>query len=81
MAVFRVDVLVDDPRPVFDWINKHVSKGLVVRAIAYKTVRGWYMKTVFKLQRDAESFHRRWRPDEEDHTVPPFEWPAMRNRA
>ena len=76
MAVFRVDVLVDDPRPVFDWINKHVPKGLVVRAIAYKTVRGWYMKTVFKLQRDAESFHRRWHPDTEDHTVAPFGWPS-----
>ena len=31
MAVFRVDVLVDDPYPVFDWINEHVPRGLVVR--------------------------------------------------
>lgn len=76
MAVFRVDVLVDDPQPVFHWINEHVPKGLVVRAIAYKTVRGWYMKTVFKLQRDAESFNRQWHPDAEDHTVAPFGWPS-----
>jgi hypothetical protein len=76
MAVFRVDVLVDDPQPVFHWINEHVPKGLVVRAIAYKTARGWYMKTVFKLQRDAESFNRRWHPDAEDHTVAPFSWPS-----
>jgi hypothetical protein len=76
MAVFRVDVLVNDPRPVFEWINKHVAKGSLVRAIAYKTVRGWYMKSVFKLQGDAESFHRRWHPDVEDHAVEPFAWPS-----
>ena len=72
MAVFRVDVLVDDPQPVFDWINEHVPNGLVVRRIAYKAVKGWYMKTVFKRQSDAESFHRRWLPDAEDHIVEPF---------
>lgn len=72
MAVFRVDVLVDDPDPVFTWINEHVPKGLVVRKMAYKTVKGWYVKTVFKQQSDAASFHRRWHPDAEDHTVDPF---------
>ena len=72
MAVFRVDVLVDDPYPVFDWINEHVPKGLVVRKMAYKTVKGWYVKTVFKQQSDAESFHCRWHPDAEDHPVAPF---------
>jgi len=72
MAVFRVDVLVDDPYPVFDWINEHVPKELVVHRMAYKTVKGWHMKTVFKQQSDAESFHRRWHPDVEDHTVEPF---------
>ena len=72
MAVFRVDVLVDDPYPVFDWINEHVPKGLVVRRMAYKTIKGWYMKIVFKQQSDAESFHRRWHPDAEDHTIEPF---------
>lgn len=72
MAVFRVDVLVDDPYPVFDWINEHVPKELVVRRMAYKTLKGWYMKIVFKQQSDAESFHRRWHPDAEDHTVTPF---------
>jgi len=73
MAVFRVDVLVDDPQPVFDWINEHVSQELVVRRVAYKTVNGWYVKTVFKRQSDAESFHRRWHPEAWSHTVEPFE--------
>lgn len=72
MAVFRVDVLVENPQEVFDWVDEHVSKDLVVRAIAYQTFEGWYVKTVFKRQRDAESFHRRWYPDAEDHTVNPF---------
>ena len=72
MAVFRVNVLVDDPQRVYDWINEHVPKGLVVRAMAYKTVNGWYVKTVFKRQSDAEPFHRRWHLDAEEHTVAPF---------
>ena len=72
MAVFRVDVLVNDPHPVYDWINEHVPKEFVVRAMAYKTVNGWYVKTVFKRQSDAESFHRRWYPDAEEHTFEPF---------
>lgn len=72
MAVFRVDVLVDNPQPVYDWVNEHVPQGLVLRAMAYKTGKGWYVKTVFKRQSDAESFHRRWHPDAKDHTVEPF---------
>ena len=72
MAVFRVDLLIDDPYPVFDWLDEHVAKELVVRRMAYKTIKGWYMKIVFKQQGDAESFHRRWYPDAEDHTVKPF---------
>ena len=28
MAVFRVDVLVDDLQSVFDWIHEHVPKGI-----------------------------------------------------
>jgi len=72
MAVFRVDVLVDEPQPVFDWIDEHVPKGQVVRRIGYETVKGWYVKVVFKRQSDAESFHRRWHPESEVHTVAPF---------
>jgi hypothetical protein len=48
MAIFRVDLLVEDPQPVFDWIEKEIGKGFLVRKIAYKTVEGWYMKIVFK---------------------------------
>ena len=41
MAVFRVDVLVDDPYPVFDWINEHVQQGLVVRKIRVAEMVDW----------------------------------------
>lgn len=72
MAVYRVDVLVDDPQPVFDWIEAHVPKRLVLRHVAYCTVRGWFHKVVFKRQDVAESFHRHWHPEADDHSVPPF---------
>ena len=76
MAVYRVDVLTEDPQPVFKWIEDHVPGNLMVRRVAYKTVRGWYVKAVFKRQGDAESFHHRFRPDEDDHTVAAFGTPG-----
>ena len=72
MAIYRVDVLIADPKPVFDWINEHVPQNLIVRCIGYSTVKGWYVKAVFKRASDAELFHRRWFPDATDHTVAPF---------
>lgn len=63
MAVYRVDVLIADPDPVFQWIEDNVPKSLVVRKIGYKTVKGWYVKAVFKRQSDAELFHHRWYPE------------------
>ena len=72
MAVYRVDLLIADPGPVFQWIEDNVPKGFVVRKIAYHTLKGWYMKVVFKRQSDAELFHRQWYPDETDHTVRVF---------
>lgn len=72
MGVYRVDLLTDEPEPVFQWIATHVPKAYVVRAVAYKTVRGWYMKSVFKRRDDAEAFHRRWHPKAEDHSVRPW---------
>lgn len=72
MAVFRVDVLVLDPDTVFNWITENVASDLVVRKIAYKTVKGWYIKAVFKRQIDAESFHCRWHPESDTHAVAPF---------
>jgi hypothetical protein len=76
MAVYRVDVLIEDPEPVFKWIEDNMSRGLVVRKIAYQTVRGWYVKAVFKHQSDAELFHRRWFPEADDHTVAAFLTPT-----
>jgi hypothetical protein len=76
MAVYRVDVLIDDPNPVFDWIDEHIQKNLVVRRVAYKSDRGWYVKAVFKRQGDAEPFHRQWYPNPPDHTVEAFTTPG-----
>ena len=76
MAVYRVDVLIEDPEPVFKWIEDNVPNGLVVRKIAYKTDQGWYVKAVFKRQRDAELFHHRWYPEADDHTVAAFRTPT-----
>jgi hypothetical protein len=59
MAVYRVDVLTEDPGPVLKWIEDNVPWNLMVRQIGYKTLKGWYVKAVFKRQLDAESFHRR----------------------
>jgi hypothetical protein len=72
MAAYRVDLLTDDPEPVLQWIETHVPRACVVRAVAYKTVRGWYMKSVFSRRDHAEAFHRRWHPEAEDHSVPPW---------
>ena len=72
MAVYRVDLLIEDPVAVFKWIEDNVPRGLVVRKIAYKTPEDWYVKAVFKRQSDAESFHQRWYPDANDHTVAAF---------
>jgi hypothetical protein len=72
MAVYRVDVLIEDPGLVFRWIDENVPKSFVVRRIAYSTVQGWYVKAVFKRQSDAELFHRRWFPDARDHIVGTF---------
>jgi hypothetical protein len=70
MPAYRVDLLTNDPEPVFQWVEAHVPKAHVVRAAAYKTVRGWYMKNVFNRPDHAEAFHRRWHPEVEDHSVP-----------
>jgi hypothetical protein len=72
MPVYRVDLLTQDPWSVLQWINDNVSKGGVVRKIAYQTRNGWYVKAVFKRQSDAEEYHRKWYPDEVAHSVEPF---------
>jgi hypothetical protein len=72
MAVYRVDLLTDATDPVFDWLNSHVDRSELVRSVAFRTVKGWYFKCVFKRREDAEAFHRHWLPDADDHTVSPF---------
>jgi hypothetical protein len=74
MAVYRVDLLTGEPDPVFDWVRENVPAPLVVRNVAYKTVKGWYFKCVFRRQEDAQAFHRRWHPASEDHVVQPWGW-------
>ena len=75
MAVYRVDFLMEDSEPVFQWIEDNIPRSLVVRKIAYKTDQGWYVKAVFKRQRDAELFHHKWYPESDDHTVAAFVTP------
>lgn len=72
MAVYRVDLLTQDPYPVFDWIDEHVPASRMVRRVAYETIKGWHMKVVFKRQEDAEAFHRCWFPAADDHSVQPW---------
>ena len=72
MAVYRVDLVTDDPWVVFKWIEENVSRGFVVRRIAYRRQKDWYVKAVFKRQSDAELFHQQWYPDESNHTVEAF---------
>ena len=72
MAVYRVDLLTDEPDPVFAWVKENVPESQVVRVVAFDTVKGHHFKCVFRRQSDAEAFHRRWHPDAEDHTVGPF---------
>jgi hypothetical protein len=75
MAVYRVDVLIEDAEPVFQWIKDNIPRYLVVRKIAYKTVKGWYVKAVFKRRGDAKLFHHRWYPEADDHIVAAFVTP------
>ena len=72
MAAYRVDLLTHDPDPVFEWLDAQIPPHLMIRRVGYKTVRGWYMKVVFKRQEDAEAFHRQWHPEAEDHSVSPW---------
>jgi hypothetical protein len=74
LAVYRVDYICEGPDPVFKWQRENIPQGQIVRAIAYETVKGWYIKSVFKCQEDAEAFHRFCYPDAEDHTVCVFSW-------
>ncbi len=72
MSVYRVDVLVEDSDVVFDWQRANIPTHAIVRSKAYRTTDGWYIKTVFTCPDYAERFHRKWHPELNDHTVPPF---------
>ncbi len=72
MAVYRVDVLAQDPEDVFAWIRDNVAENQIIRHDGYKMRRGWYMRVVFKQQSDAERFHTIWIPQAASHTVLPW---------
>ena len=58
MTAYRVDLLTDDPEPVFQWMDALVPKACVVRAVAYKTVRGWQRKQALTTGKVAGDVHR-----------------------
>ena len=72
MAVYRVDGWVHEPEDVFAWLRDHVPENQIVRQIAYDTVKGWWVKIVFKRQADAEDFHTVFWPEAESHRVDPW---------
>ena len=72
MAVFRVDLVVENPDPVFDWLDENIAAGCLVRKMAYQTVKGWYMKVVFKRREDAESFNSYWHFASRTKEIIPF---------
>ena len=60
--LFRFDVLVDDPDPVFDWLANQ-APGHVLRHVAYDTFLGWSVKVVLTDPDTADAFRRRWSDD------------------
>lgn len=52
--------MVIDPYPVFDWIKDQIPRDRVVRQMAYKVLRGWYIKCAFKREDDAKAFLKYW---------------------
>jgi len=41
MTAYRIDLRVDDPYPILDWISENVPREHVIRDIAYKIPDGW----------------------------------------
>lgn len=72
MPVYRVDLLTPEPDPVLAWVENNVPKAQVVRTVAFKTVKGWYFKCVFRRQTHAEACHRRWHLEADSHEVEAF---------
>ncbi len=73
MAVYRVDVGIDDPEKVFSWLRERGLFPRIIRCVGYSVHDGWVIKTVFKEKRDADEFHRHWFPDELVHDI--LAWP------
>ena len=59
--IWRYDLYVDDPTPVFEWLEENVKPALV-RKIAYevKLRNQWFMKVVVDTEEAAQAFHARW---------------------
>jgi hypothetical protein len=71
MAIYRVDLLVHDPEPVFEWIDTHVPKEFVIRTTAVGHEGHWSLLAIFKRPADAEAFLREW-AEGDDHGVAPW---------
>jgi hypothetical protein len=72
MTVYRVDLLTNEPDPVFEWLDATIPRPFIIRSVAFKTLKGWHFKCVFKRPEDAEAFHQRWYPKAEDHLASSF---------
>ncbi|MDE4914220.1 hypothetical protein PQI07_26475 [Methylobacterium sp. 092160098-2] len=59
---YRVDLLVDDPRPVFDWLEEHAGAA-VARKLARETSIGWHFVVVFGEEPAAVAFRECWSED------------------
>lgn len=60
MTVSRVDLVVPDPQPVFDWVEAH-ARAVLVRQVARETVLGWAVAVVFDDDAAAESLRAAWK--------------------
>lgn len=60
MTAYRIDLRVDDPYPILDWISENVPREHVIRDIAYKIPDGWYMKIAFDNPKIVDELESVW---------------------
>lgn len=69
LTAYRVELQVESPRAVFEWLKANVSRTEVVRAAAYEQPTGRRMVITFRLRRDAEACRDAWYPGAEIQVV------------